>query len=162
MFGKKMHEGLGKWHFWFSVIFITLVFGGQLLVGYAGQQRRLWNPYHYSFLQHLQPMNRWTSYFAFALLFGQLFFILNFFWTVFRAQRPEEAKDTNPWAVGTLEWTHAASPPLHHNFDVIPTVLRGPHEYANPDVKKVLGKDWIGQAEEAPQGLVAPAIPGAV
>jgi cytochrome c oxidase subunit 1 len=43
MYGREMNVGLGKLHFWFSVVFITLVFGGQLLVGYAGQQRRLWD-----------------------------------------------------------------------------------------------------------------------
>ena len=50
----------------------------------------------------------------------------------------------------TLDWTHTASPPLYHNFDVVPTVVRGPHEYANPEVKKALGKDWLGQTEEMP------------
>ena len=41
-------------HFWCSVIFITLVFCGQLVAGYAGQQRRLYDPYQYTFLQHLR------------------------------------------------------------------------------------------------------------
>ena len=59
-----------------------------------------------------------------------------------------EKAEQNPWQVGTLEWTHSRRRPLHHNFDVIPTVLRGPHEYANPEVEEALGRDWIGQAEE--------------
>jgi len=36
---------------------------------------------------------------------------------------------------------------VHHNYDVIPTVLHGPHEYNNP---AVTDKDWLGQAEELP------------
>jgi cytochrome c oxidase subunit 1 len=145
MFGRKMHDGLGKWHFWFSVIFITLVFGGQLLVGYSGQQRRLWDAGRgYAFLQHLAGANRWTSFFAFALGAGQIFFIINFFRSIFAGEKAEQ----NPWEVGTLEWTHCSSPPVYHNFDKVPTVLRGPHEYANPEVRKALGRDWIGQAEE--------------
>jgi hypothetical protein len=46
--------------------------------------------------------------------------------------------------VGTLEWT-CATPPVHHNFDVVPTVNHGPHEFANPEVKKKLGQDWVAQ-----------------
>jgi len=38
------------------------------------------------------------------------------------------------------------SPPPHHNFDVIPTVVRGPHELGHPDAL-ARGKDWLGQDE---------------
>jgi cytochrome c oxidase subunit 1 len=147
MFGRQLDERLGKLHFWFSVVFITLTFGGQLIAGYSGQQRRLYDPYQYSFLKHLAPLNRWTSYFAFMLLVGQVFFAVNWFKTIFGAAKPAEA---NPWQVGTLEWSATTSPPPFHNFDVVPTVLRGPHEYG--DAAKALGRDWIGQAEAIPGG----------
>ncbi|MEK6608333.1 MAG: cbb3-type cytochrome c oxidase subunit I [Myxococcota bacterium] len=155
MFGRTMNEGLGKIHFWGSVVFITLVFGGQMLVGYAGQQRRLYDPYQYTFLAHLRPLNQWTSFFAFALGLSQLPFIYNFFQSVFAGAKAEQ----NPWQVGTLEWT-LPSPPPHHNFDTIPTVLRGPHEYSNPEVKKALGRDWIGQTENLPTGATSGAVAG--
>src|SRR5262245_34477726 len=87
MFGRNMDERLGKIHFWFSVVFITLVFGGQLLVGYAGQQRRLYDPYQYTFLQHLHGANKLTSYFGFALGVGQIFFVVNFFWSLVRGEK---------------------------------------------------------------------------
>jgi len=146
MFGRQMSEGLAKAHFWSSVVFITLVFCGQLIVGYAGQQRRLFDPYQYTYLQHLLPLNRLTSYAAFALGISQVFFVINFFRSVFAGKKAEQ----NPWQVGTLEWTHCSSPPVYHNFDEVPVVYRGPHEYANPEAKRVLGKDWLGQAEELP------------
>jgi len=156
MFGRNMNQTLGKWHFWFSAVFITLVFCGQLVAGYAGHQRRLFDPYQYAFLQNLHPLNKWTSYFAFSLAIGQLPFVINFFRSVFGGSKAE----VNPWEVGTLEWT-LPSPPVHHNFDTIPTVYRGPHEYANPEVKKALGRDWIGQTEEFPKSETAPAKPAA-
>ena len=53
-----MNETLGKRHFWLTSSPITLVFGGQLVVGYAGMQRRLYDPYEYEFLEHLHPLNR--------------------------------------------------------------------------------------------------------
>jgi cytochrome c oxidase subunit 1 len=126
------------------------------LAGYAGHQRRLFDPYQYTFLQHLHPLNKWTSYFAFILAASQITFVYNFFKSVFAGSKAE----VNPWEVGTLEWT-LPSPPLHHNFDIIPTVLRGPHEYANPEVKKALGRDWIGQTEKLPKTEKAPAEPAA-
>jgi cytochrome c oxidase subunit 1 len=145
MFGRMMDEKLGKAHFWLSVIFITLVFAGQLLVGYAGQQRRLWDPHQYTFLSHLQPLNRATTWAAFALGASQLLFVYNWLYSMFRGKRAED----NPWDVGTLEWS-TTSPPPHHNYDVIPKVYRGPHEYADPKVKSALGRDWIGQHELLP------------
>jgi cytochrome c oxidase subunit 1 len=156
MFGRNMNQSLGKYHFWFSVVFITLVFCGQLVAGYSGHQRRLYDPYQYTFLQHLHPLNKWTSYFAFALAIGQLPFVINFFRSVFAGSKAEQ----NPWEIGTLEWT-LPSPPLHHNFDTIPTVHCGPHEFANPEVKKALGRDWLAQTEEIPKSEKAPAKPAA-
>ena len=92
MFGRMQSELLGKLHFWFSFIPINLIFGGMLIVGNAGMQRRLYNPSEYTLFQHLQPMNRWISYAAFVLFFGQIFFIINFVgqrvWT-FRRKHPQ-------------------------------------------------------------------------
>jgi cytochrome c oxidase subunit 1 len=42
------------------------------------------------------------------------------------------------------------SPPPHHNFDVIPEVVRGPHELSNPEVMRALNRDWIAQNETLP------------
>jgi len=145
MFGRNMNVTLGKLHFWGSVIFITLVFSGQLIVGYSGQQRRLFDPFQYEFLQHLREWNRVTSFFGFCLGTSQVFFVINFF----RSMAVGSKAADNPWNLPTLEWT-VASPPPHHNFDVIPTVVRGPHEFSNPEVKRLLGRDWIGQTEELP------------
>ena len=57
------------------------------------------------------------------------------------------------------------SPPPHHNFDVIPTVIRGPHEFANPEVKKALGRDDLNEVEEfssdnSPKSRKKPEPPG--
>ena len=146
MFGREMNQKLGNVHFWFSVIGVTAVFCGQLLAGYNGQQRRLYDPFQYTYISHLRELNQYTSYFAFALGLGQLAFVVNFFHAIFAGKKAER----NPWGVGTLEWTDCDSPPVYHNFDVIPTVLRGPHEYNNPEVLDKLDKDWIGQSERMP------------
>jgi cytochrome c oxidase subunit 1 len=148
MFGRRLDERLGKIHFWFTFLGLTLVFGGQLLAGYAGQQRRLFDPFENPVYQRLAGLNEWTSYFAFALFAGQVFFIVNFFRTVF-GKRAAPA-GSNPWQVTTLEWTDTTSPPPHHNFDRIPVVVRGPHEFSNPEVERLTGRDFAGQAEVLP------------
>jgi cytochrome c oxidase subunit 1 len=152
MFGRTMNETLGKVHFWGSVVFITLVFGGQLLAGWSGQHRRLFNPFQYEYITHLRSLNQWTSFAAFALGGTQVAFIVNFFYSIFAGKKA----GVNPWEVTTLDWTHTTTPPLYHNFDVVPTVVRGPHEYANPEVKKLLKRDYLDQVEELAQAASEP------
>ena len=152
MFGRMMDERLAKLHFWPSLIFITLVFGGQLIAGYSGQQRRLYDPFQYTFLEHLRSLNLKTSWAAFLLAASQTFFVVNFFRSMFAGKRAED----NPWKVPTLEWT-ISSPPPHYNFKEIPTVYRGPFEFANPEVEKAIGRDWLGQTEPLPDGVREPS-----
>jgi cytochrome c oxidase subunit 1 len=151
MFGRMLDETLGKLHFWLTSVGITLVFGGQLLAGYAGQHRRLFDPYQYTFLQALRPLNQWTSYLAFALFFAQALFVWNFISSMFRGP----LAPANPWEVGTLEWSVASPPPVH-NFDRIPTVYRGPHELSDPAVRARLGRDWVGQWERPAEDPAGP------
>lgn len=144
MYGRMLDERLGKLHFWISIIGITGLFTGQLIAGYSGQQRRLFDPFQYSYIKHLLTLNRWTSYFAFTLAAGQFIFVINFFRTVFR--KGKDPGSDNPWKVGTLEWS-LPSPPEHYNFKDIPVVQCGPHEFANPDVLKKHDRDWWPQWE---------------
>jgi cytochrome c oxidase subunit I len=146
IWGRMFNSNLGKLHFWFSIVPITIVFCTMLLVGYSGMQRRLYNVESYDFLKRLLPLNKLISYTAFTLFTGQIFFVSNFIYSIFRGRKAPD----NPWEVGTLEW-QIPSPPPHHNFDVVPTVIHGPHEFNNPDVLAAMGKDWLGQAEEIAQ-----------
>jgi cytochrome c oxidase subunit 1 len=155
MFGRTMSETLGKAHFWITAVCLVIVFTGQLLAGYSGQSRRLYDPYQYAFLRNLLTVNRVASFAAFALLFGQILFVYNFIASLISGRRAE----ANPWKVSTLEW-FTASPPPHHNFDRIPSVLRGPHEFADPEVREKLGRDFIGQAEQLPQAPGAAVASG--
>jgi cytochrome c oxidase subunit 1 len=145
MFGRLLGPRLGATHFWLTTVLITLVFGGQLLAGLAGQPRRLWDPHQYTFLAHLLPLNRHISWAAFALGASQLLFVYN----LARALLAGRRAPANPWQVGTLEWD-LPSPPPRHNFDAIPAVHRGPHEFADPEALRRTGRDWLGQAEILP------------
>jgi len=152
MFGRTLHAGLSKTHVLVSAVLFLAVFGGQLLTGYAGQLRRLYDPYQYTFLKHLLELNQWTSFAAFALGLAQLLFVVNLVWTL----RKGPAADANPWQVGTLEWTCAPSPPPADNYPQVPVVVRGPYALSQPEGLERLGRDWIGQAEVLP-GEAKPA-----
>jgi len=139
MFGRMMNEKLGKLHFWLSFVPIVYLFSTMLIIGYAGMHRRIYNPNEYQFLKHLWHMNQYISYAAFTVIIGQIVFFWNLFYSMWRGP----IAGPNPWQVGTLEWT-VSSPPPHHNFDVIPTVYNGPHEFSHPLVKD---RDFIRQDE---------------
>ena len=149
MFGRMMNERLGKLHFWPTFVTLNLVFVAQLLIGYAGMQRRLYDPSVYDFLKPLLPLNKFISHAAYVLGAVQLLFVVNVFWSLARGPKAPP----NPWQVGTLDAT-VSSPPPHHNFDRIPVVVRGPHELGHP-AARALGKDWLGQAEELPPEAAA-------
>lgn len=142
MFGKMLNECLGHIHFWLTFLGLNGVFMGMMIVGYAGMHRRIYNPFVYDFLKHLIPLNTFITWSAIVMGLAQIFFVVNFVWTVFF--KKEKASD-NPWEVGTLEWT-IPSPAPHYNFKEIPVVKCGPHEFGNPALKG--DRDFQYQTEE--------------
>ena len=146
--GRKMSEGLGKLHFWPSLIFMNGIFMPMFVQGLAGVSRRLYDGGEQYF--HAQPVLHWNqfmSYSAFLLLAAQIPFIINFFWSI----KHGEKVGNNPWGATTLEWM-APSPPLPHvNFPEIPTVYRGPYDYSLPGADP----DFTPQTEAAPGEAVA-------
>jgi cytochrome c oxidase subunit 1 len=129
MFGRMMHDGLGKIHFWATFVFFNWTFFPMHILGVGGHMRRIYNPLQYEFLQPLQPINIFITVGAIGLGLSQIPFVVNFFWSLFGGRRAER----NPWQANTLEWV-APTPTPHGNFDAIPTVYRGPYEYSSPEV----------------------------
>jgi cytochrome c oxidase subunit 1 len=141
MFGRMMNEKWAKIHFWTSMIGINGIFFSMMIMGYAGMHRRLYNPFVYEFMEKLIPINEFTTISALLMGAAQIPFVWNFIWSMYKGP----IADSNPWRVGTLEWT-LTSPPPHYNFKEIPTVKCGPHELGNPDLKD--GRDFQFQTEE--------------
>jgi len=143
--GKAMSEVLGKIHFYGSFVCMNGIFMPMFLQGLTGLSRRMANGgYDYAHAKEVLYLNEIMSISAFLLFFFQLFFIFNFFWTIFR-KRYETETDPNPWNATTIEWTDATSPPLGHgNFEVIPSVYRGAYEYS----VEGRDKDYYPQTEE--------------
>ncbi|MBC7428312.1 MAG: cbb3-type cytochrome c oxidase subunit I [Bacteriovorax sp.] len=140
MYGRMMNERLGKIHFWISMVGLNGIFMGMMIIGHAGMHRRIYNPFVYEHLQNLIPLNRFITYSALVMGAGQLFFVYNFIYSMYKGPIATQ----NPWEVGTLEWT-VPSPAPHYNFKEIPVVRCGPHELGNPNL---VGKDFQYQTEE--------------
>ena len=146
MFGRMMSEPLGKAHFWLTFVTYYGTFFPMHYIGLAGHMRRIYDPYQYPFLKHLQGINQFITVSALILGASQLIFFVNFFWSAFKGKKATE----NPWEANGLEWT-TASPPPHGNWPgEIPEVHRWPYEYSPPDA----AVDHVMQHE--PASVTAP------
>ena len=127
--GRKMNDLLGKIHFWGSFVFINGVFMPMFIQGLAGMNRRMYEGGRA--YQHVQDVLQWNSFMswsAWGLGLFQIFFIINFFMSIWRGKKTTN----NPWEATTLEW-ETPSPPPHGNFITPPEAYRGPYEYSVPD-----------------------------
>jgi cytochrome c oxidase subunit 1 len=119
VFGHRLGERLGTWHFWLTLIGMNLTFGPMHIVGLMGQPRRTasYEPgYGFDFWNKVETVG------AFIIAASVLVFIANVIasyrrWT--GDGRPVAAPD--PWDARSLEWL-TPNPTPAHNFDEIPTV----------------------------------------
>lgn len=114
MFGRKLNETLGQWHFWLFFIGFHLTFFIQHFLGLWGMQRRI-----YTFLpgQGFELGNLISSIGAFMMAVATIIFAINV-WLTFR--KPMDAGN-DPWDGRTLEWA-LPSPPPFYNFKQLPLV----------------------------------------
>ena len=155
MFGRHMNYKLGYVHFWLTLISFNLTFFLMHIVGLGGMQRRVADPYaKYVDVDAMLGMNRVMTVSAFVLGFSQLLVLGNVLWSIWKGKKAEQ----NPWQANTLEWCAApVGPGIHGNFPGrVPTVYRGPYEYASPEV----AEDWLPQDKDlgtaAPQPAASP------
>jgi cytochrome c oxidase subunit 1 len=139
MFGRMMNDALGKVHFVFTWIGFNMVFIPLFLIGIGGGQRRIFMSSVYTYYKPLQPLHVIATIGLLIILTGQIPFLINFFGSMIWGKLAGD----NPWHANTLEWA-TSSPPPHENFEVIPTVVRGPYDYSVPGMEQ----DWAPQAGE--------------
>ena len=138
MFGRMMNETAGKIHFALTFILFNLVFFPMHGLGMEGMMRRIYDTSRYEHLAGVQDTNTMITWAAIGLFASGLYFLVLFFWSLFRGKPAGD----NPWEATTMEWS-LPSPPKHGNWEEIPTVYHGPYEYSHPDVEK----DWLLQNE---------------
>jgi cytochrome c oxidase subunit 1 len=113
VFGRFLHEGLGKLHFWLWFVGFNLTFGPMHVVGLQGMPRRTST---YPAGMGWDLMNLLETIGAFTIALGFLVFIFNVV-----KSRNNAISDPDPWDARTIEWGTSSPPPVH-NFDVEPVV----------------------------------------
>lgn len=136
MFGRILHEGMGKFTFWTFLVGFHLTFFIQHFLGLMGMPRRVSS---YVPNEGLDTGNLISTIGAFLMAIAVIVFVINVFYT---AAKGEKAP-ADPWDGRALEWA-TASPPVHYNFKQLPLV-RG------------LDPLWIEKTEG--KGKMTPAEP---
>jgi cytochrome c oxidase subunit 1 len=149
MFGRMMSERLGQLHFWPTFIGVYCIFVPMHIMGIVGMPRRYASFQEYDFLRPLDSLVLLVTVAAIVTAAAQFIFLFNFIWSIFKGERASG----NPWEATTLEWVTPTTPPPHDNFGGhLPTVYRGPYEFAVPDAPE----DYILQTTpDAGEGNVA-------
>ncbi len=112
--GRLMHEGLGKLHFWSTMIAFNITFFPMHIVGLDGMPRRV---YTYQEGMGWELGNMMATVGAFLIAFSMLVFLHN----MLRSIRKGELAGNDPWDGRTLEWSIPSPPPIY-NFVEIPQV----------------------------------------
>jgi cytochrome c oxidase subunit I len=132
MFGRMMSERLGALHFWITLAGAYAIFVPMHLLGIAGSPRRYSELTGVQYLATTAPLQRFITVAAVVTVGGQLVFLLNLFWSMFRGARAA----ANPWECSTLEWTLSSPPPQVGYGSQRPVVVHGPYEYSVPGTEK--------------------------
>ena len=141
MFGRMMHEGMGKLHFYLTFVGVYCIFTPMHFVGVAGNPRRYADFKEFEFMQNLMPLHEFMTYAALATAAAQIIFVINLIWSMKSGAKASE----NPWESTTLEWSIPSPPPFDNFGGVHPIVNHGPYEYGVPGA----AKDHIMQTDPA-------------
>jgi cytochrome c oxidase subunit 1 len=144
LFLRHMNKNLGYLHFWITFISAYGVFFPMHFIGLAGVPRRYFNNLEFPMFDHLQDINVLITCFAILGACGQVIFLFNFFYSMFRGPKSSQ----NPYGSNTLEWTTPMAN-THGNWPgALPEVHRWPYDYSKPGEEK----DFIPQTVPLREG----------
>lgn len=128
LFLRHMNKNLGYLHFWLTFISAYGVFFPMHFIGLAGVPRRYYTNMEFPIFDQVQDINVLITIFAIIAAFGQIVFLFNFFYSIFRGPKSSQ----NPYNANTLEWTTPMAN-THGNWPgALPEVHRWPYDYSKP------------------------------
>lgn len=151
MYGRMMNTRMGYAHFWITLIGAYGVFFPMHFVGLAGAPRRyydysVYGEFDTESFNMIMDLNVIITVFAIIAALGQLIFLFNFFYSIYRGP----AAPQNPWKSNTLEWTTPVEH-IHGNWPgALPVVHRWPYDYSKPGASD----DFIPQDVPLAEGEV--------
>ena len=160
MFGTMMNEGLGKLHFWLTIIPFNLIFLPLFVLGAAGQHRRI-----YDFRNFPELSEPWMLQFRViatlalvVMLAAQAIFIWNFFRSMFKGEKAGEEPVEGEHArvddrVAGPARQLAAGPASERS-------TAGPTSTASPGAKPTTGRRTNRRRPSAPPLRRFPRTPG--
>jgi len=128
--GRMMHEGMGKFHFWFTFLGSYAIYLPMHYIGFLGVPRRYFAMGNTDFIpESAQSLNAAITVAALIVGSVQVVFLYNLVWSYFKGK----PSGGNPWEATTLEWQTADTPPKHGNFGKeLPVVYRWAYDYSVP------------------------------
>ena len=149
MYGRMLNTRLGYAHFWVTIVGAYGVFFPMHFVGLAGAPRRyydysVYNEFDTNTYDMMLDLNVIITVFAIVAAIGQLIFLFNFFYSIYRGPVAVQ----NPWRSNTLEWTTPVEH-IHGNWPgALPIVHRWPYDYSKPGAEE----DFILQTVPLAEG----------
>ena len=129
IWGRMLHEGLGKLSFWLIFLGFNLTFFPMHIAGLLGMPRRV---YTYRADLGWEPWNLWASVGGYVLAAGILVLAANFALSLRRGA----PAGRDPWNGQTLEWA-TSSPPPAYNFAQIPVVRTREPLWDQPELREL-------------------------
>ena len=151
MYGRMMNNRMGYVHFWITIVGAYGVFFPMHFVGLAGAPRRyydysVYGEFDTESFNMIMDLNVIITVFAIIAALGQVIFLFNFFYSIYRGP----AAPQNPWKSNTLEWTTPVEH-IHGNWPgALPVVHRWPYDYSKPGA----ADDFIPQDVPLAEGEV--------
>ena len=151
MYGRMMNTRMGYAHFWITLVGAYGVFFPMHFVGLAGAPRRyydysVYGEFDTESFNMIMDLNVIITVFAIIAALGQLIFLFNFFYRIYRGPVAPQ----NPWRSNTLEWTTPVEH-MHGNWPgALPVVHRWPYDYSKPGA----ADDFIPQDVPLAEGEV--------
>ena len=145
MFLRMMNKKMGYLHFWITFIGAYGVFFPMHFLGMSGVPRRYYTNSNFPIFDNLGDINQFVTVAAIIAALGQLIFLINFFYSMFRGPKAPQ----NPWNSNTLEWTSPAGRHVHGNWEgPLPVVHRWAYDYSKPGAEN----DFIPQTVPLKEG----------
>jgi cytochrome c oxidase subunit I len=116
VFGRRLSERIGRWHFWLWFAGFVLTFLPQFQLGLNGMPRRIADYATYS-PHGWTPLNQVSTAGAAIMAVAGVLFI----WNVLASLRGGAVAGDDPWRANSLEWATSSPPPVH-NFHWLPEV----------------------------------------
>jgi cytochrome c oxidase subunit 1 len=123
IFGRMYNEPLAKLSAVLVFVGFNVTFFTQFILGTRGMPRR-----YYNYLPEFETLHKVSTTGVLIIGLGVTIMVLYLVKSLISGPKAEQ----NPWGGTTLEWTHASSPPVLHNFEETPVVDKPPYHYPAP------------------------------